>query len=63
VTPRSAAARAGLGRGDVILSIGGRDVANLDEVGDALDSVQTGRTVRLTVWRQGDEVGILLRTR
>jgi len=63
VTPRSAAARAGLGRGDVILSVGGRDVSNVDEVTEAFDGLDAGRPVQLTVWRQGRELGILLRGR
>jgi len=67
VTPFGAAARAGLLRGDIILSIRGQAMRSLDQVTKALNDVPSGQTVRVIVWRfrdgQGQEISIPLRKR
>ena len=57
------AARAGLQRADVILSVDGIAVTTVDEAADALDAVGDGRTTRLIIWRQGRELLIRLQKR
>jgi serine protease Do len=51
----STAAAAGLEEGDLIIAIGGRPVESIDVLYDALDSVQTGSTLELTVLRGTEE--------
>ena len=55
VAPDSAAADAGLREGDVILSVGGEDIATFAELSDAVRSSE-GDPMRLRVWRDGEEV-------
>ncbi len=51
VTPRSAAARAGLQAGDVITAVGGENVASGDELRRALASRKAGDEVTLSIVR------------
>ena len=60
---RGAAAQAGLGRGDIIMSVNGRPTATIDEVADAMQAIGAGRTARIIVWRQGREVLFLVTKR
>jgi serine protease Do len=57
------AGQGGLIPGDVILSVQGADVKSVSEVTAALAKVQTGRTARVVVWRQGREALVLIRRR
>ncbi|MEX2270664.1 MAG: trypsin-like peptidase domain-containing protein [Vicinamibacterales bacterium] len=61
VAPRSAAERSGLFPGDVILSVNGRAMRNVDEVSTALEAVTSSAIVG--VWRQGREVAVMIRKR
>jgi serine protease Do len=73
VTPFGPAQQAGLGRGDVIMSVMGQDVSSVDEATAALDRIQNGRTARIIVWRftpgrgqspgEGQEVLVQIRKR
>ena len=63
IDPAGSAAAASLQRGDVILSVNGLAVSNLDEAADALDATDEGRTARLIIWRQGRELLVRLRKR
>jgi serine protease Do len=63
VTPFGPAAQAGLRPQDVILSIQGRNVSTADEVSAAIDAIPTGRTTRMIVWREGDELAVQVRKR
>ncbi|HVF35446.1 MAG TPA: trypsin-like peptidase domain-containing protein [Candidatus Saccharimonadia bacterium] len=67
INPDGAAARAGMeaakiGRdgnvelGDVIRSVDGEKVANLDDLTDVLDRREVGQAVDIVVWRDGREV-------
>ncbi|HMC13439.1 MAG TPA: PDZ domain-containing protein, partial [Gallionellaceae bacterium] len=51
---RAAAARAGLQRGDVILSIGNIEVGSLGQFNEALKQIPTGHNIALLV-RRGDD--------
>jgi serine protease Do len=51
-------ARAGLREGDLIVSAGGRDVAQVDDLHDALDDVPAGESLALKVVRGTDEVDV-----
>jgi S1-C subfamily serine protease len=53
VRPGSAAARAGLASGDVIVELGGRPVATAADVETALAVHEPGSTLRLTYLRDG----------
>ncbi|MEO7189676.1 MAG: trypsin-like peptidase domain-containing protein [Vicinamibacterales bacterium] len=68
VTPFGPAAQAGIVPGDVILSIQGDQVRNVDQVSKALDAIGTGRTARIIVWhvtrgQGGQEVLVQIRKR
>ena len=54
VAPGSPAADAGIEEGDVIESVNGEDVANLDELRDALAAIEPGDEYNLTT-RRGDD--------
>jgi serine protease Do/serine protease DegQ len=53
VSPRSAAARAGLKEGDVVLSINGRPVRDGGSLRNAIGVLEVGEAVRLEVLRDG----------
>jgi serine protease Do len=63
ITPFSVAAQAGVQEGDAILSVQGRVVRTLEEAHAALDALPAGRTARLIVWREGQEVLLQMRKR
>jgi serine protease Do len=54
----SPAARAGVRRGDLIVAAGGRPVARVDDVYDALDSAGEDQPLALTVVRGTEEVAL-----
>jgi serine protease Do len=56
----SAAARAGLRAGDVILEVNRSAVGNASETAEALRKAPAGSTVLMLVWRQGQEVFITM---
>ena len=55
VSPGSPAEAAGLQRGDVIIRLDGRELADLGEYSNALKEHQPGDTVELTYLRDGVE--------
>ena len=55
VAPDSAAARAGLERGDLIVAAGARPIAGLDDLYEALEAAEPGATLELDVVRGADE--------
>ncbi len=62
IEPSGAAARAGMNRGDVILSINRQSVASLDEVQAALDKAGD-KPILLLVARRGSTVYLTVRTK
>jgi len=58
VSPKSPAARAGLQRGDVILSYDGIEIADAHQVPALIAETKIGKTVMLTVLRQGETLTI-----
>jgi S1-C subfamily serine protease len=63
VEPSSAAAQAGVQRGDVILDINDQPTTSVDNVSKALDAVGSGRTARIVVHRAGREILVQVRKR
>jgi len=63
VTPGSEAERAGIVPGDVIYKVNGRTTRNVDEVSRAIESVQRGSVVLITVLREGSDIGLRVRKR
>lgn len=61
VKPGSAAERAGLRAGDVIVAIGGQAIARADDVDRVLPQMPRGRDVSLTYIRDGQTRDALLR--
>jgi serine protease Do len=59
--PGNAARRAGLERGDIILSVSGRSVATMAEFSRAVESAGPGATVALLVQREGMRQFLALR--
>ena len=55
VSPNSAAAKAGLKAGDVILAMNGRKVSYADELPVRVASLKPGTEVHLTIWRNHAE--------
>jgi len=55
ISPLSSAARAGVQTGDVILSVNDKDVASVNDVAKALESIQPGHTARVLVWCPDDK--------
>lgn len=53
VTPESAAAKAGIEKGDVIVQIGEKTILSRDELSSTLKSLSAGDTVDVIVWRSG----------
>jgi len=54
VTPDSPAAKAGITKGDILLRIGAREVADLDAYSNAFEGVKAGSTLRVELLRGGD---------
>jgi S1-C subfamily serine protease len=67
VTEFGPAAQATIVPGDVILSVQGTSVRNVDDVSSAIDKVPVGGTVRIVVWRAsrggGQEILMPIRKR
>jgi len=61
VDPYSAADKAGLRQGDVILEVNRQPVKNASQAQDILQKVPSGTTVGLLLWRAGQETFILVR--
>jgi S1-C subfamily serine protease len=55
VTPGSAAEKAGLRQGDIILRLDGREVNDTNEFRNLVAGTAPGADVTLTVWRDGSE--------
>jgi serine protease Do len=53
VEPDSPAARASLRNEDVIVALGGRQVADATQIAEALKSVRPGQTIEVTFLREG----------
>ncbi|MGE3512937.1 MAG: PDZ domain-containing protein, partial [Vicinamibacterales bacterium] len=62
VTPGSAAARAGIRPGDVVLEVNRGQVTNAAEAAEALRSVEEGGVALILVWREGQEVFLTVPT-
>jgi len=58
VTPNSPASRAGLRHGDVIRSIDGQPVRDVDDLRLRIASTPPGREVRLGIWREGRDQAV-----
>jgi S1-C subfamily serine protease len=61
VEPGSAAAEAGLERGDVVVSVDGMQVRRADDVGSAIRGHRPGDTVKLTIERAGERQVLTVR--
>ncbi|MGD9293271.1 MAG: RIP metalloprotease RseP [Roseobacter sp.] len=59
LSPQSAAIRAGLELGDVVVAIDGEPVYAFDELKNAVES-GNGATLDLTIWRQGETLEVSL---
>ena len=55
VAAGSPAAQAGLKEGDVIVSIGGKDVASVDEFTRVLYTSKIGQPLEMVIWRGNDK--------
>jgi len=55
VSPGSPAERAGLAKGDVIISLGGRKISDLSDLSDALKSMDAGQKVEVVYLRNSKE--------
>ncbi len=62
IAPRSAAGDAGIKQGDVILSIDGAEIFAFDQLKQAVEGSE-GRSLDLTIWRDGQEIEIDLKPR
>jgi S1-C subfamily serine protease len=63
VDRNSAADRAGVAPGDVILEVNRKKVANTSQVTRELQSVQPGQPVFLLIWRDGASVFVTMTKR
>jgi regulator of sigma E protease len=65
VTPGEPAEKAGLKKGDVVTSLGGKKISNPDELASVINSFKPGDTVKLTYEREGQShtVQVKLATR
>jgi S1-C subfamily serine protease len=55
VAPGSAAAKAGLRPGDIVLKVDGKEVKNESDLPRYIDQKQPGDKITMTVWRDGKE--------
>jgi serine protease Do len=62
VVPRSPAARAGLQAGDVVREVDGKPVTDRSAFRLLISETSPGTKVNLTVWREGKQVAVSLRT-
>lgn len=62
VTPGSPAAKAGVRSGDVVLAFDGKPVESMRRLPRMVAETQIGKSVRLTVWREGAEKNLTLVT-
>lgn len=60
VTPGSGAANAGIQKGDILVSIAGKEVRTMKEVDNIKKNYKAGDTVEVTVVRNGNEVKLSL---
>ena len=56
VSPGSAGDRAGLKLGDIIVSLGGETIKNVDELQNKRNTFRIGETTTIGVWRSGEEM-------
>ncbi|MCL6628017.1 MAG: trypsin-like peptidase domain-containing protein, partial [Armatimonadetes bacterium] len=63
VVPGTAAEKAGLMQGDLILEIDGRKINSAEDVTKTIQKCKVGQVVRLTIWRSGhtELLGVRLR--
>ena len=61
VDPSGTAARAGVGRGDIILQVNRRAVRSPQEASRALDAVPSGGTAFLLLMRNGQQTFVTVR--
>jgi len=55
ISPKSAAEEAGIKAGDVITKVNGKSVKTFSEIKAKIGSIGAGKTVKITVIREGDE--------
>lgn len=60
VTPESGAVKAGIQKGDVLVSIAGKDVRNMKDVDSIKKNYKAGDSVDVTVVRNGNKVKLSL---
>jgi S1-C subfamily serine protease len=58
VEPGSAAAKAGIAVGDVVIAVGGKTVSNAGDVIAALDTVKKGQTAAIDVIRAHQQIAV-----
>ncbi len=63
IAPFGPAAQAGLREGDVVLSFQGQAAGTPEALSSAIDGLPTGRTARVLVWRDGEELLVQVRKR
>jgi Do/DeqQ family serine protease len=63
VEPDSPAREAGLREGDVLLAVGAKKIANLDDYLAATKTVTAGETIETQVWRSGQNRTFAIKTR
>jgi len=63
VEPDSPAREAGLREGDVLLAVGAKKIANLDDYLAATKTVTAGETIETQVWRSGQNRAFAIKTR
>jgi len=63
VEAQSPAAKAGLKESDIILSIGNSKVHSTDDFESAAKSLVAGDTMQITLWRNGEEKTVAVKTR
>ena len=61
VDPTGVAARGGLRPGDLILAVNDSATTSVRQVNQAIDAVQSGRLIRMLVWRESGETLVQIR--